>query len=319
MSRIPRHFHFVFGLRPQTEEFHVVFYLCLESCFQVNRPERVTLYYHHEPHGPWWERIRGKLELVRVELSAKVNERLYMSSGMRAFSYAHHADFIRVEKVLEHGGVYADIDTLFVRPLPDALFEKSCVLGREIDLPARDGRPAAGSLCNALIMAEPGAAFLRRWLERMPGAFNGSWSEHACQLPHRLSLEHPEEIHVEPERSFYPYMWTRPDIRALLEERHEDWEGVYSVHLWNHLWWSPERHEFSEFNGARLTERFIRRGTTTYTLAARRFLPPASERGVVARLAGAARDLAREWWSRREECRRWLRARRRALRARFRG
>jgi len=304
MARIPRHFHFVFGLRPQTEPFHVVYYLCLESCLRVNRPERITLYYHHEPHGPWWERIRGRLELVRVPLSEHVREEAYGSAMIRGFSYAHHADFIRLEKLLEHGGVYADIDTLFVNPLPAELFECACVLGREKPVPQAGGRPEEASLCNALIMAEPGAAFIGRWLEQMPAAFDGSWSQHSCQLPNRLSEQHPGEIHIEPERSFYPFMWTKPDLRALLEERHDDWEGVYSVHLWNHLWWSRLRFDFSPFNHERLTERFIRRGTTTYTLAARRFLPAATERAWWRRLAGGARDFVQECWARRSELKR---------------
>ena len=34
---IPNVYHFVFGLRPQTEPFHLMFYLCLASCLAVNR------------------------------------------------------------------------------------------------------------------------------------------------------------------------------------------------------------------------------------------------------------------------------------------
>lgn len=307
--RIPRHFHFVFGLKPQTEPFHVVFYLCLESCLRVNRPERVTLYYHHEPHGPWWERIRDRVECVRVPLNDWIANASYKSEFIRGYNYAHHADFIRLEKLLEHGGVYADIDTLFVRPIPDALFEKSCVLGRERPVPQSDGRPDEASLCNALIMAERGAPFVRRWLEEMPSAFDGSWSQHSCQLPNRLSVRFPDEIHIESERSFYPYMWTKADLRALLEERREDWDGAYSVHLWNHLWWSPRRLDFSPVSGDRLTERFIRRGTTTYTLAARGFLPPASERAWPRRLVAAWTDLMRELWARRHAWSSYLRRR----------
>lgn len=321
MSRIPRHFHFVFGLRPQTEPFHVVYYLCLESCLRVNRPERVTLHYHHEPYGPWWERIRGRLHLNRVEPAARVEQASYADPLVASFRYAHHADFIRLERLLAEGGVYADIDTLFVNPLPEELFEKACVLGRERDLARADGSGADEGWCNALIMAEPGARFVLRWLEAMPAAFDGSWSAHSCQLAARLGRAHPGEVHLEPERSFYPYAWTREDLRALLEEGREirrkaqDWAGVYSLHLWNHLWWSARRMDFSEMNGERLTERFIRQGTTTYTRAAREFLPAAKEHGRLARIAAGLADRLRELWARRfvavERLRRW----RRALRA----
>jgi len=301
MPRIPRHFHFVFGLKPQVEPFHLVYYLCLESCFQVNKPDRITFYYHYEPHGRWWELIRDRLKLVQVSLSPHVTDDSYQSDFIRSYSYAHHADFIRLEKLCEHGGVYADIDTLFVNPLPDSLFEKSCVIGREKSLSYLDGRPNEVSLCNALIMAEPNAAFLSRWLEAMPTAFDGSWSQHSCQLPNRLSLQYPDEVHVEPERSFYPCMWTEEDFRMLLEERHDDWEGVYSLHLWNHLWWSTRRFDFSSFNGDRITERFIREGATTYSLASRRFLPPEKDLTLLRRAYAYVKDIFRECWARRFE------------------
>jgi hypothetical protein len=309
MARIPRHFHFIFGLKPQDEPFHIAYFLCLESCLQVNRPERITFYYHHEPYGAWWDLIRDRLELVHVSLSPHVTAGFYDSKFIRQYNYAHHADFIRLEKLCEYGGVYADIDTLFVNPLPDALFEESFVLGREKSLSQGDGRPEAAALCNAFIMAEPNAAFLRRWIDEMPAAFDGSWSEHSCQLPNRLSERYPQEISIEPERSFYPYMWTEKDLRELLQERHHNWEGAYSLHLWSHLWWSARRFDFSPFNGDRITERFIRRGTTTYALAARRFLPPAKTKSALGHLRDYLMDLAHTCWARRYELKAFLRSR----------
>ncbi len=107
----------------------------------------------------------------------------------------------------------------------------------------------------------------------MPRAFNGSWSNHSTLLPQRLSEEMPRDIHVEPSRSFYPYMWTRAGIRAMLQERETDMRGIYSMHLWSHLWWSERRRDFSDFHAGLLTERAIREVDTTYNLIARQYLP----------------------------------------------
>lgn len=305
MSRIPRHFHFVFGLRPQTEPFHVVYYLCLESCLRVNRPERLTVHLHHEPHGPWWDRIRGRIEVARGIPSEHVRDEAYRGHE-REFSYAHHADFIRLDRLIEHGGVYADMDTLFVRPYPDEWFrEESCVLGREAPVPASPGAEPRPSVCNAVILAERGAPFLRAWREAMPREFDGSWSRHSCDLAHRLAAERAEWVRVVEEEAFYPFMWTVGDLRALLEERREPPAGAYSVHLWNHLWWDARRTDFSAFNQERLTPRFIRGGGNTYAWAARRFLPPRSETGG---WRADMEDLARECWARRDGLRRLKRA-----------
>ena len=51
MTTVPNRFHFVFGLKPQTEPFHIAHYLCLQSCLQVNSPDRIDFYYHFEPEG----------------------------------------------------------------------------------------------------------------------------------------------------------------------------------------------------------------------------------------------------------------------------
>jgi hypothetical protein len=274
MPRIPRHFHFVFGLHPQREEFSPAYYLCLESCLRVNRPERIFFHYHHEPHGLYWDLIRDRLELVRVSPNRLVEAAEYTDAFIgQGLRYAHHTDFIRLEVLREHGGVYADIDTLFLRPLPGEFYEKEFVLGREGDVRDPVSGKTAQSLCNALLMSEPGARFARTWLERMPGAFDGSWSNHSCLLAHALSVEFPDQVHIEPATSFYPYMWTREGLRALLEENHGEWFGAYSVHLWSHLWWAKNRKDFCKFSGCDLTEKFIRSVDTTYTRAARPYLP----------------------------------------------
>ncbi|MEZ0216547.1 MAG: glycosyltransferase, partial [Rariglobus sp.] len=180
MPRIPRHFHFIFGLREQTEPFHLVHYLCLESCLRVNRPDRVTLYYHYEPYGRYWNLIKDRIQLVHVPLHPLVTSQHYDDPLIsRKLRYAHHADFIRLEKLIEHGGVYADMDTLFLRPIPDGLYEKAFVIGREDPVTDMKTGAISDSLCNALMMAEPGSAFARIWLERMPAALDGSWSNHS--------------------------------------------------------------------------------------------------------------------------------------------
>ncbi len=268
-------FHFVFGLKPQTEPFHLAFYLCIESCHRLNSPEAIFFYYHHEPFGRYWELARRRVTPVRVDPHPFVRDFRYRDRTLNRYRYAHHADFLRLERLLECGGVYADIDTLFVNPFHGSLWEQPFVLGRENDIvPPGASRPQR-SLCNALIMAEPQAEFGRKWLAAMTDAFDGTWSNHSTLLPQRLSEEHPELIHVEPTTTFYKHPCTRQGIRTLLEELDDDFTNVVSMHLWSHLWWSRARRDFSSFHADRLTERYVKRLDTTYTLVAQRFLPAA--------------------------------------------
>lgn len=273
MAKIPRVYHFVFGLKPQTEPFHIVYYLCLESCRQVNQPEAIYFHYQHEPFGPYWDLIKPHLTLVAVEPSAFLANYQYTDSLVARYRYAHLADLVRLNQLLLTGGVYADIDTLFINPPRADLWEKSFVMGEEDSLwnPAR--QEYEPSLCNAVLMAERDAPFGRRWIPEIERVFDGTWSRHSCQLPRQLATAHPEEVHVEPARTFYPYMWTKRGLRDLLHRCQRDLTGVVSIHLWHHLWWEKTRTEFSRLHAGRMTWHYIAEVDTTYTVAARRFLP----------------------------------------------
>jgi len=274
-DRIPKRFHFIFGLKKQREPFHLMHYLCIESCFRINRPEAIYLYYHHEPTGYYWNLARRRIIQERVLLNPFIKKYRYgfKNRYTAKFRYAHHSDFIRVEKLKERGGIYADIDTIFVNPIPEELFNKSFVIGREDDIYSFTRKRKEPSLCNAFLMSEPDSPFSGIWLKQMQQAFDGTWSEHSCSLAYRLSLSHPEWVHIEPSRSFYKLMWTREGLYTLLEGLDTDFKGVISMHLWAHLWWSKKRTEFSRFHGGLLTENFIREKDTTYNIVARPFLP----------------------------------------------
>ena len=270
---IPRHYHFVFGLRPQTQSFHIVHYLCLQSCLEVNQPETVVFHYRHEPWGPLWEQIRPRLSLRPWQ--GDTPELAYSLSGTdqaTPFRYAHEADFIRLEILEREGGVYADMDSIFVRPMPDSLFAYPCVMGHEA-VDRRAEPDAQGSLCNALIMAEAGSEFIRTWRKKMSASFDGSWSRHSTFLPYELSRQFPDLIHVEPKDSFFHLDWTREGIRRLFEEDVALPPTAYSLHLWAHLWWSRTRLDFSHFHEGRLTPAYFHHAQTTYSKLARAFLP----------------------------------------------
>jgi len=272
-SLIPNQFHFVFGLKEQNEPFHLAFYLCIESCLQVNKPDKIFFYYHYEPFGRYWELLKEKITPVQMEFSPNPFQSKYKEQGAKEFSYAHHADFIRLEKLISHGGIYADIDTIFVNTIPDHLYSKPFVLGREIDLYDPSTKQSKPSLCNAFIMSPREAEFGVIWRREMENAFDGSWSNHCTILPYELSQKYPDLIHIEPQQSFFKHDYTPRGIYTLLQGCDSDYNGVISMHLWNHLWWSRWRRDFSSFHAGKLTEEHIRKVDTTYNLVARRFLP----------------------------------------------
>lgn len=273
-KKIPNIFHFVFGLKKQTEPFHLSHYLCIESCIQVNNPEKVFLYYHYEPFGHYWDLIKDKLELVKVDLVPAVSNFNYQDKFIsNNFLYAHHSDFIRIEKLIEKGGIYADIDTLFVNPIPASLFEKTAVMGWEDSVYCHRTKKPQPSVCNALIMMEQGAEFGEKYLNQMSSELDGSWSNHSCFLAYKISEQNPDLVHLEPKRSFYKHPCTPEGLETLFRGLDEDFKDIYSIHMWSHLWWSRSRKDFSTFHAGKLTEKFIQTVDTTYNIVARKFLP----------------------------------------------
>lgn len=278
MAETPRVYHFIFGLREQTEPFHLAYWLCLESCRRINAPAEIRLHYRHLPFGPWWDRIAPHLTLCHVTATstgfdpsryARTPEGSFIAGA--GLSYAHEADFIRQDVLIEHGGIYADIDTLFVRPYPPSYYAHECLLGEEPPVLASTGllRP---SLCNAVIFAHPGSRFMRRWRDVSAEVFDGSWSRHSCQAASELGYAGTDGIHIAPQRSFYRFGRERASFASLFDEPDADVRGVYSIHLWAHLWWSETRTDLSGFHAGRLTEAWVRASDATYAQFARRFL-----------------------------------------------
>ena len=273
MASIPDHFHFVFGLKPQTEPFHIAWYLCLRSCQVVQNPSRISFYYFNEPYGEWWERIKSSLDLVKLNSDGSVfDTSLYRTHDegkfieMAGLQYAHQSDYIRLQILSKYGGIYADIDTLFVRPYPETYFSYPCVMGRE----EVDSNPP--TLCNALIMAEPNSVFVTAWLERISSVFDGTWNRHSCIEPALLSQSFPGQINIVPPTSFFHFPYTRAGLIALFGRTSDLPDELFSIHLWSHLWWDSWRTDFTSFHSGHLTEQFICEVDTTYNLIARRYL-----------------------------------------------
>jgi hypothetical protein len=271
---IPNIVHFVWGLKPEPEPFHLVHYLCIESCRRIQEPDRIIVHCRHRPSGPYWQLLEPHVTLAPAELVPEVTAATYDDRLVPpSFRYAHHADFVRLDALIETGGIYADIDTLFVHRFPGEFYAEKFVLGREDDV--RDELTGAvhPSLCNALLLSEPHSLFAVMWRQTAAAALNGTWSNHSTLLPYELSQKLPTAVRVEPRRSFYEYGPSREGLARLLERLEHDTAGVFSIHLWAHLWWAAESQDFSSMHAGALDEQTIRSVDTTYNVLAREFLP----------------------------------------------
>jgi hypothetical protein len=206
----------------------LVHYACLKSTAQRIKPEAIFLYCEYEPSGPWWELSR---ELVTVE-RIKAPREIF---GNPVAHFAHRADIVRLEMLLSRGGIYLDAD-VFVHRSFDDLLQNQTVLGKQVVDEKELG------LCNAVILAEPQAPFLRRWhSEYRSFRSKGNdvyWDEHSVQLPNRLAKQFPDDITVLPPSAFFWPTFKEADLRLIFNSSAPlDLSRAYATHLWESIAW----------------------------------------------------------------------------------
>lgn len=229
---IPKVLHYIFGMSPSAggKPWSLIHYVCLRSAIERIRPTNVFFYCEHEPTGPWWELTRGIVDVQRISAPRAI-------FGNPLMHYAHRADVVRLEKLLNKGGIYLDAD-VFVHTAFDDLLEHSTVLGKQVV----DGTVIG--LCNAVILAEPHAPFLRRWHSeyrsfRSKGR-DAYWDEHSVGIPYHLSKRFPDEITILPQSAFFWPTYSAKDLTLIFESASPvDLSGAYATHLWETPAWEP--------------------------------------------------------------------------------
>jgi hypothetical protein len=124
-----------------------------------------------------------------------------------------------------------------------------------------------------VIVARPGAAFVRHWIDEARTSFDGTWNRHSCAAAARLWSRLPDAVHVLPQHAFYRHGPTRAGIATLFEERDVRLDGILSLHLWAHLWWDVAREDFTHFHAGLFTPDWVARGSSTVATIAQRYLP----------------------------------------------
>lgn len=251
---IPNIIHFIYGLAPDFggKHFCLVHYLAIKSACMVNKPDKIFLHYTYEPEGYWWEKARELAELSPVAPFDSIY-------GHPIFHVAHKSDVVRLQKLIETGGIYLDIDTICVKPFTP-LLRYPFVMGLE----GKDG------LCNAVMLSEPHATFAEAMLETYQNfrskGFDDHWGENSVLLPFQMAQSKPfkDKIHVEPECSFFYPSYTPEDLNSLFCEDHI-FEKAYCFHLW-------ETFSYEKYLQQITVEKILHENTT-YNRVARNFIP----------------------------------------------
>lgn len=259
-ERIPKIIHFVYGFKEQTEEFELYRYIAIKSAYDINKPDKIYFYYYYEPYGYWWDKIKNILTLQKVNPPTQI-------FGNNIYHYAHQADIIRLEKLIEYGGIYLDMDTICLKSFDD-LLDYDFVMGTQSN---SDNTNIYG-LCNAIILSKPNSKFALEWYNtyktfRSKGR-DEYWDEHSVIKPLELSKEYCLHIKILSSNSlFYPLWYDINEILFNEEYNKEEYKkfikNSYSIHLWD---------TYSNNYLKKLTEFDILNKNTLYNIFSRKFL-----------------------------------------------
>ena len=230
---IPNIIHFLFFGFTDFEFFH---YLAIATAYHVQKPEKIYLYNQKEPeNNKYWGAIKPYVELIKITPPTDFR-------GIKLESYQYKADIVRMEKLLEHGGIYLDIDVMVLKPFHH-LLEHSCVVGAESGPSDTTNIQEIGSITNAVLMCEPEHPFIQRWYDSIADNIVGKcWAYHAVCLPKVILSENSdgvrsEEVHIEPKRSFMPFCFRDNYIfRSDCKFRKDELKDSYTIHLWETIW-----------------------------------------------------------------------------------
>jgi hypothetical protein len=227
---IPKVLHYCFGMSPDFggKPWSLVHHVCLKSAVTHIKPTDVFFYCEYEPTGPWWELTRRMVTVKRIVAPREI-------FGNPLLHAAHRADAVRLEKLLAVGGIYLDAD-VFVHESFDRLLSHSAVLGEQ----RVDGTVVG--LCNAVILAEAEAPFLRRWHSEYRSfrskGHDQYWDEHSVKLPYQLSKQFPEEITTLSDSAFFWPTFTPEDLALIFDSAAPiDISRAYATHLWETPAW----------------------------------------------------------------------------------
>ena len=215
---IPSLVHFTWYGGKSKNHFRFHHMLAVLAAHKFIKPSRIYFWIDMVPDGNYFKETRQNVpELYLVHRNTP--KEIY---GRPIRVSEHHTDIVRLEAVMEYGGIYLDLDAMVVKSL-DPLLNYEMVMGYEHD----------NGLCNGVIIAVAWADFLKIWHSKYKTFIDQQWADHSVILPATLAKKYKNLVHTE-ERSFHRPNWMAHELVQLYKEGNlYDWKkNNYIVHLW---------------------------------------------------------------------------------------
>ncbi|KAK2005483.1 hypothetical protein LZ32DRAFT_652339 [Colletotrichum eremochloae] len=214
---IPPIVHFVQLKEERASRLHFSFeaFLALYAAYANVHP--ATIYIHHDfSHEEIADAVRRGTLWTRQVLTAFPCLRLNSvtapteANGYNITRVEHRSDFVRLEQLRRHGGIYLDWDVVTLRPLESlrrAGFQ--AVVGRQFD----------AFINNGILLATPQSAAMRIFADEAQRVFDGGWITHSVKLLTRVAdrlAAAAGEVLIMDHKAFAPFSWEQASVDALL-------------------------------------------------------------------------------------------------------
>ena len=181
-DNVPNYVHYIFGLKPQTEDFSFLYFLAIYSNVLIHQPDIIYFHYHYLPKGYWWNKIKDYVILNYIPFID-----FKLKNGIEIIHYAHKSDYLRLLILEKYGGIYFDIDTLVIKPYYE-LLKYDCVIG--IQEKYKNEKDLFG---NAVLLAKKNHFYIQDWLKKYEIEFNNDeWTKASLFLPTQIYENYDE-------------------------------------------------------------------------------------------------------------------------------
>jgi mannosyltransferase OCH1-like enzyme len=170
---IPNIVHFIYPVWPLTRPLSYVNYMAVKMAIAVQKPDKVKFWINKDPEpSRWWDKIKEMVDVVYTPMDG-----VYRNVNIEWPQL--QSDVTRLEILQREGGIYLDTDMLVLHSMEALPFLKhNFIIGFE---------PGETSMCNALMMSEPEAPFIKLWLDKMPEALQSTtWAQGGVVTPLEL-------------------------------------------------------------------------------------------------------------------------------------
>ncbi|KAL4235990.1 hypothetical protein ACF0H5_004378 [Mactra antiquata] len=211
-QRVPNVVHYVWYKRG---ELSFVPFLSLLGVIRFVKP-CVIVFHGAAPYGKYWDAFTYLWPRV-ILLKRKAPTTIFN----KPLGYVEHAsDIMRIEALINYGGIYMDTDTILVKSV-DKLRNYSCVMSEQ----------SSGLMGSAFVMSEKNGTFVNKWMNGYKYYYiPGKYVYNAMVYPKKLKLRYKDHIHVEYGTISRPNGMLGYKI-YLNSHATYDWSHIYGIHL----------------------------------------------------------------------------------------